>query len=283
MRREFVLDCRGKTLRLGRRTAVMGILNVTPDSFSDGGLFLDPERAVDHALRMVEEGADIIDVGGESTRPGADPIPLQEELRRVLPVIEGLSQRTDVPISIDTYKAEVASRALEAGASIINDISGLHYDPRMGEVAAKYGAPVVVMHIKGTPKTMQASPRYDDLMGEITAYLREGIRRAEEAGLPPEKVIVDPGIGFGKTVEHNLIILQRLDELSSLGRPILIGPSRKSFIGAVLDLQVGDRLYGTLASVAIGVERGAHIVRVHDVKPVREVVDMVDAIMEAGS
>lgn len=261
----------------------MGILNVTPDSFSDGGLFLDPERAVDHALRMVEEGADIIDVGGESTRPGADPIPLEEELKRVLPVIEELSQRTDVPISIDTYKAEVASRALEAGASIINDISGLHFDPRMGEVAAKYRAPVVVMHVKGTPKTMQASPHYDDLMGEIAAYLREGIRRAEEAGLPPEKVIVDPGIGFGKTVEHNLIILHRLGELSSLGRPILIGPSRKSFIGAVLDREVGDRLYGTLASVAIGVERGAHIVRVHDVKPVREVVDMVDAIMEAGS
>jgi len=282
-RREFVLDCRGRKLELGRRTAVMGVLNVTPDSFSDGGVFFDPSRAVERAVEMVEEGADIIDVGGESTRPGADPVPLEEELRRVLPVIEALVDKIEVPISVDTYKSQVAKRALEAGASIVNDISGLHYDPELAEVAAEYGAAVVLMHIKGTSKTMQQNPQYQDLMGEITAYLDEGIRRAESAGVPPERIVVDPGIGFGKLLEHNLAIFRNLDELAALGKPILVGPSRKRFIGEVLGVDVGERLFGTLAAVAASVLNGAHIVRVHDVRPSRHVVDIVDAILQVES
>jgi len=275
----FTLRCRDRELELGRRTAVMGVLNVTPDSFSDGGLYLEPSRAVDRALEMVEEGADVIDVGGESTRPGADPVPLEEELRRVVPVIEAIASRVPVPVSVDTYKAKVAKEALEAGASIVNDISGLQFDPRMAEVVARYGAAVVVMHIKGTPKTMQQDPRYDDLIGEITQYLKDGVRRAEEAGVSPDAIVVDPGIGFGKRLEHNLTIFSRLEELSSLGKPVLIGPSRKRFIGEILGVEVGERLFGTLASVAAAVMRGAHIVRVHDVRPVRQVVDVVDAIL----
>ena len=214
VRRTFSLHCRGGVLRLGERTVVMGIVNVTPDSFSDGGLFLEPARAIEHGLRMAEEGADIIDVGGESSRPGSDPLPLEEELRRIIPTIEGLASHLTIPISVDTYKSGVAERAVEAGAQIINDISGLHLDPQMVSVAARYDTPLIIMHIRGTPKTMQQNPRYDDLMGEIIAYLREGIARAEEAGVDPQKVIVDPGIGFGKRIEDNLVILNRLDDLT---------------------------------------------------------------------
>ena len=282
VRRTFSLHCRGGVLRLGERTVVMGIVNVTPDSFSDGGLFLEPARAIEHGLRMAEEGADIIDVGGESSRPGSDPLPLEEELRRIIPTIEGLASHLTIPISVDTYKSGVAERAVEAGAQIINDISGLHLDPQMVSVAARYDTPLIIMHIRGTPKTMQQNPRYDDLMGEIIAYLREGIARAEEAGVDPQKVIVDPGIGFGKRIEDNLVILDRLDDLTVLGRPILVGTSRKSFIGAVLNLEVHERGIGTLAAVAVSVLKGAHIVRVHEVASVRQVVDMVDAVISEG-
>ncbi len=282
VRRTFSLHCRGGVLRLGERTVVMGIVNVTPDSFSDGGLFLEPARAIEHGLRMAEEGADIIDVGGESSRPGSDPLPLEEELRRIIPTIEGLASHLTIPISVDTYKSGVAERAVEAGAQIINDISGLHLDPQMVSVAARYDTPLIIMHIRGTPKTMQQNPRYDDLMGEIIAYLREGIARAEEAGVDPQKVIVDPGIGFGKRIEDNLVILNRLDDLTVLGRPILVGTSRKSFIGAVLNLEVHERGIGTLAAVAVSVLKGAHIVRVHEVASVRQVVDMVDAVISEG-
>lgn len=278
MRRVYRLRLRDRELELGKRTLVMGVLNVTPDSFSDGGLYLDPKRAEERAWEMVEEGADIIDIGGESTRPGAEPLPLEEELRRVMPVLEALGSRFPVPISIDTYKAKVAEEALKAGASIVNDISGLGFDQEMAEVVARYGAALVLMHIKGTPKDMQLNPTYEDLMGEIKAYLRERIERAERAGVKPEAIIVDPGIGFGKRLEHNLEIFRRMKELEELGKPILIGPSRKRFIGEILGVDTGQRLYGTLAAVAFSVIQGAHIVRVHDVRPCRQLVDVIDAI-----
>jgi len=281
-REEFVLRCREGDLRLGVRTLVMGVLNVTPDSFSDGGLFLDTNRAIEHGLRMAAEGADIIDVGGESSRPGSDPVSLDEELERIIPVIEGLASQLQIPLSVDTYKAQVAERAVEAGAQMINDISGLRFDPQMPAVAARFDTPLIIMHIKGTPKTMQQDPSYEDLMGEIIAYLQEGIALAERmGGVDPHQVIVDPGIGFGKRVEDNLVILNRLDELTCLGRPLIIGTSRKSFIGAVLDRQVDQRAIGTLATVAVSALKGAHIVRVHDVAPARQVVDMVDAVVNA--
>jgi dihydropteroate synthase len=281
-REEFVLRCRGGDLHLGTRTLVMGVINVTPDSFSDGGHFLDSHRAIEHGLRMVEEGADIIDVGGESSRPGSDPVSLDEELARIIPVIEALASQLQIPISVDTYKAQVAERAIEAGAQIINDISGLRFDPHMPSVAARFDTPLIIMHIKGTPKTMQQNPSYEDLMGEIIAYLQEGIALAERmGGVDPHQMIVDPGIGFGKRVEDNLMILKRLDELTCLGRPLMIGTSRKSFIGTVLDREVDQRAIGTLATVAVSVLKGAHIVRVHDVAPARQAVDMVDAVINA--
>ncbi|MFN3477034.1 MAG: dihydropteroate synthase [Candidatus Methylomirabilales bacterium] len=265
-------------LELGRRTFVMGVLNVTPDSFSDGGLFLDPGRAVEYAHRMVEEGADLIDIGGESTRPGALPVPVEEELRRVLPVVRTLTKELSVPISVDTYKAEVAEAVLACGADLINDIGGLRLDPRMASVVAKARAGLVIMHMKGTPRTMQHNPTYEDLMGEILAFLKRQVERAEEAGIDPSAILVDPGLGFGKRPEHNLIILQRLKELQLLGKPILIGPSRKAFIGHVLGLPVEDRLEGTLACGAAAVWNGAHVIRVHDVKPMARLVRMLDAI-----
>jgi dihydropteroate synthase len=264
---------------LGERTLVMGILNITPDSFSDGELFFEPHKAIEHGLLMAEEGADIIDVGGESSRPGSDPIPLDEELKRVIPVIEGLASRLEIPISVDTYKSQVAERATEAGAQMINDISGLRFDPQMPAVAARYDTPLIIMHIKGSPKTMQQDPSYEDLMSEIIGYLREGIEKAEQGGVDPQQVIIDPGIGFGKRIQDNLVIINRLDALNTLGRPLLIGTSRKSFIGAVLDLEVHQREIGTLATVAVTALKGAHIVRVHNVAPARQTVDMVDAII----
>ncbi|MCG0278093.1 MAG: dihydropteroate synthase [Thermanaeromonas sp.] len=257
----------------------MGVLNVTPDSFSDGGLYFDLDRALERAYSMVEAGADIIDVGGESTRPGSDPVPLEEELRRVLPVVERLARELKVPISVDTYKAEVARQALERGATMINDITGLRADPRMPEVVARFGCPVVVMHIKGTPKNMQENPTYEDVVAEVKEYLLEGIRLAVEAGLPREKVIIDPGIGFGKTVDHNLEILRRLKEFKALGQALLVGTSRKSFIGKLLNLPVNERLLGTAATVALSIAGGADIVRVHDVGEMKQVVQMADAIV----
>jgi dihydropteroate synthase len=280
-RRSFVLRCRSGDLRLGERTLIMGVLNVTPDSFSDGGLYLEPQMAIEHGLRMAEEGADIIDVGGESSRPGSDPAPLDEELKRVIPVIEGLASRLEIPLSVDTYKSQVAERAIEAGAQMINDISGLRFDPQVPAVAARFDTPLIIMHIKGSPKTMQQNPSYEDLMGEIIAYLREGMEKAERGGVDPHQVIVDPGIGFGKRVQDNLVIINRLDELNTLGRPLLIGTSRKSFIGALLGAEVHQRGVGTLATVAVSVLKGAHIVRVHDVAPMKQAVDMVDAIINA--
>lgn len=265
------------TYDFSRRTHLMGILNVTPDSFSDGGKYGDVEKALQHALRMVEEGADFIDVGGESTRPGSEAISLEEELRRVIPVIEQLSRRTTIPISIDTYKSEVARRALDAGASVVNDISGLHFDPAMVEVIAEKQASVVLMHIKGTPRTMQHNPEYSDVVAEIISYLRESINRAEQNGI--QQILIDPGIGFGKLLEHNLEIIRRLSEFRQLGYPVLVGPSRKSFIGTVLNLSVDERLEGTACAVAASVFNGAAVVRVHDVKEMKRVIVMADAII----
>jgi len=268
-----------RVLDFSRKTYIMGILNVTPDSFSDGGLHFDKTSAVDRGLRMFDAGADIIDIGGESTRPGSEPLPLGEELRRVIPVIESLSAKVTVPISIDTYKAEVARRALDAGASIVNDISGLRFDPGMAGVVSAYKVPVVVMHIKGSPRNMQQSPVYEDLIPEILDYLRGSIGIALEAGVSEEKIIIDPGIGFGKTFDHNLEILHNLDRFALLGRPVLIGPSRKAFIGRILDnAPPQERIYGTAAAVAISIMKEANIIRVHDVMEMVQVARVADAV-----
>jgi dihydropteroate synthase len=262
-----------------QRTYVMGILNITPDSFSDGGLYFNAERAVTQALRMQEEGADIIDIGGESTRPGAEKIAVKEEIRRVVPVINALAKEVRVPISVDTYKSAVAEAAISAGASIINDISGLRFDPKMAKVAAGHKVPVVIMHIKGAPKNMQQNPFYNALIPEIIDYLYGCIEIAGEAGIPDNMIIIDPGIGFGKTVEHNLEIIRRLKEFEGFEKPILLGPSRKAFIGKILGgLPVTERLEGTSAAAAIGIFNGANIIRVHDVKEMVRVARMADAI-----
>lgn len=260
-----------------QRTHIMGVLNVTPDSFSDGGRYFDPQAAVRRGLEMVEDGADFIDVGGESTRPGSEPIPLEEEMRRVLPVVEGLVKVAAVPISIDTYKSEIARRALEAGAVIVNDISGLYFDPRIAEIAADHNASLVLMHIKGTPRTMQWNPEYNNVVEEVCEYLTEAISLAERQGI--SQIFVDPGIGFGKKLEHNLEVLRRLSEFKRFGYPVLVGASRKSFIGAILDLPVEERLEGTAAAVAASILNGASVVRVHDVKEMNRIALVIDAIM----
>ncbi len=283
MRPCFTLKLHDRTLMLGHKTLIMGILNVTPDSFSDGGLFFDHDKAVEQANVMVAKGADIIDIGGESTRPGAEPVPLEEEIRRVIPLIKNLSQDIPVPISIDTYKSEVAERALDVGAHILNDISGLRFDPGMVKLIGRYKVPVIVMHIKGTPRNMQQNPAYADLISEVKSYLEEGVRLASQEGLETDQVIIDVGIGFGKSVGHNLELINRLDEFHDLGCPILIGPSRKSFIGKVLNLSVQDRLEGTAAAMAIAINKGAHIVRVHDCGPMKRVAQMADAIMNPSA
>jgi dihydropteroate synthase len=280
LRSDYKITTRGQTLDLGRQTHIMGILNVTPDSFSDGGRYVDYDRALAHARDMAAAGADIIDIGGESTRPGADPLPEEEELRRIIPLIERLSAELSVPISVDTYKSSVAKKALEAGASLVNDISGLRFSPDMAAVAAEHGAAVVLMHIKGTPRSMQQDPVYGDVVGEILAYLEEGIEIAVRAGVDRERLLIDPGIGFGKTLEHNLTILNRLDEFRALGRPIVLGTSRKRFIGTILGIPAPDqRIDGTAATVALAIERGASILRVHDVAVMTRVARMTDAIV----
>ncbi len=279
---QFFIRCRKKTLTLGKRTLLMGVLNVTPDSFSDGGLFFDKENAIAHGIRMFEEGADIIDIGGESTRPGSKPLELEEELRRIIPVIESLSKKVEVPISIDTYKSAVAQRAIEAGAEIINDISGLRFDPSLAQVAARENTPLVLMHIRGTPETMQKDIYYESLFSEILHYLKGSIQMAESAGVEPQQIIVDPGIGFGKTAEDNFLIIRNLYEFRILGKPILLGTSRKSFIGKILNEAAGGRLEGTLSSIAIGVLNGAHVIRSHDVLQAKKAITVADAIRLAG-
>ncbi len=283
-----------RTYRIGKRefdldgrTIIMGVVNVTPDSFSDGGKFLSPDEAVRRALALVEEGADIIDVGGESTRPrsraygeGASDVDAEEELRRVLPVIREVSGLTDTPLSIDTTKAFVARRALEAGATLVNDVSGFRFDPEMPAAIAAADASAVVMHMQGTPQTMQNNPVYTNLFGEILEALGASVRLGEQAGV--RQMFVDPGIGFGKSLEHNLRIIAGLETFKSLGYPVLVGPSRKSFIGSLLDLPVDQRLEGTLAAVVACVLHGASAVRVHDAREAKRAVTIADAIRRAG-
>jgi dihydropteroate synthase len=270
-----------RTLDLSHRPCVMGVLNVTPDSFSDGNRFFSPDIAVERALEMEQEGADIIDIGGESTRPGAEPVGSDEELRRIMPVLEKLSGRLTIPLSVDTFKSVVAKEALAAGAEIINDISGLSFDERMAEVIAESRAGLVVMHTRGRPAEMQNDTEYRSLLTEVIDSLRASLVQAEAAGVAADRIVVDPGIGFGKSTGGNLELLRRLPELSVLGRPIMVGTSRKSFIGKVLNCPDGGRLFGTAATVAVALTKGAAIFRVHDVRAMRDVVDMTKAIYEA--
>ncbi|MBO8142062.1 MAG: dihydropteroate synthase [Firmicutes bacterium] len=272
------MPCGPRVLPLGRRTAVMGILNVTPDSFSDGGRYMTPDAAVRRAREMVEQGADVIDVGGESTRPGAEPVPLDVELERVIPAVERIASEFAVPVSVDTCKAKVAERALGAGAHLINDISALRFDPGMARVVAERNVPVVLMHMRGTPRDMQVNPVYGSVVEEVLDFLDESIGKALSAGIGRDRILVDPGIGFGKTLDHNLEILRTLDALELLGCPILLGPSRKSFIGHILGLPPDRRVEGTAAAVALGIAAGASVVRVHDVAEMVRVARVADAI-----
>jgi dihydropteroate synthase len=276
-RRLFRIPLRGASVVLGERTLVMGILNVTPDSFA-GGTAGGLEEALARGLRLFEEGADWLDVGGESTRPGAEPVAAAEELRRVVPVVDALRRRGAGPISVDTTKAEVAAAALDAGADIVNDVSGFGYDPAMAALVARRGVPAVLMHLRGGPAERHRAPAYADVMGEVKAELLAALGRAEAAGVARERTLVDPGIGFSKEAAHSLEALRRLPELAALDRPLLVGPSRKSFIGRVLDLPVERRLLGTAGAVAASVMLGAHVVRVHDVREMVEVVRVCDAI-----
>lgn len=260
----------------------MGILNVTPDSFADGGLYFQRDKAIEHGLGMARDGADIIDVGGESTRPYSERLPVNEEIDRVIPVIEALSKEVRIPISIDTYRAEVARQALRAGASIINDISALRFDPHMISLAAEAKVPVILMHMKGTPANMQNNPTYDQLIPEILNFLKDALDRAVKGGIREDLTIIDPGIGFGKTFDHNLEIIKDLARFHSLKRPILLGTSRKAFIGHILDKKVEERDTGTMATIAVAAINGAHMVRVHDVKKTIETVKVIDAIKRGG-
>lgn len=278
MHDEFVVEGAGFRLDYSKRTGIMGILNITPDSFYDGGWYQDTDTAVDHALRLIDEGADIIDIGGESTKPGAEAVCLEEELNRVIPVIKKLEGQIEKPISIDTRSATVARQAIHAGARMVNDVSGLTADPDMVETVASVGVPVVIMHTAGNPRDMQNNPRYQDTVREIFKWLNTRIDYAAKNGIQKSKIIVDPGIGFGKRLSDNLLILRSLDFFRKLERPILIGPSRKSFIGCLLDVAENDRLEGTAAAVALGIANGASLVRVHDVKEMGRVARMADAI-----
>ena len=286
MMNAFNLSWNSHSLEIGKRTLIMGVLNVTPDSFSDGGIFFNFDDAVAQGEKLVKDGADIIDIGGESTRPFSDPVTVEEEIERVVPVIEKLSKRFSIPISIDTTKAKVAKRALEAGASIVNDIGALRLDPDMASVVSEFGVPVILMHMLGTPKTMQDLPEYGDLIKEIKSFLADAITRAEKSKIPKTHIIIDPGIGFGKTVEHNLLLIKNLYEFSSLNVPILIGSSRKAFIRKILKGETDQDIRpdlpmvetGTQASIAAAILNGAHIVRVHDVANTCATVKIVDAI-----
>jgi len=260
--------------------AVMGVVNVTPDSFSDGGQFFAPDAALEQALTLVREGASIVDIGGESTRPGSELVSLDEELRRVLPVVEALAGSVGVPISVDTMKAEVARRTLAAGAAVLNDVSALRYDDEMAAVVAESGCPVCLMHMQGMPKSMQDDPRYDDVVDEVLAFLEERMAFALARGVREEQIMLDPGIGFGKTVAHNLALLDGLGRFAALGRPVLLGASRKRFLGAILGAEPSGRTIGTVATTVIGYLAGAHVFRVHDVKPNFEALRVALAVRE---
>jgi len=277
-RKQYTMKLGGKTLELGRRPLIMGILNVTTDSFSDGGRFADYDRALARAFELISEGADILDIGGESTRPGSDPVPLAVEIERVTPIIRAVRERSDIAISIDTTKSEVALQALSAGADIINDISSLRFDPGMARVAAESGAPLILMHMLGTPRTMQINPVYESVISAIIEFLEERMRFAAGNGVERSQIIIDPGIGFGKTVAHNLHIIRNLDTFSCMDRPILLAASRKRFIGSVLGRTEGEREVGTAIANAFGIAAGAHILRVHDVAFHSEAIRMAEAV-----
>jgi dihydropteroate synthase len=269
----------GGSIMLGGRTLVMGIVNVTPDSFADGGRRLAPEAAIAGAIAMARAGADVIDVGAESTRPGADPLPVEEELRRLVPVLEGLRGRLTVPVSVDTYKAAVAERAIDLGAAIVNDVSALTFDPAMGEVVARRGVPVILMHTRGRSREMYGMANYADPAGEVAAELQARLAAAKSAGIEGRQIIVDPGLGFAKRAEHSFEVLAALPRIAALGHPVLVGPSRKSFLTAALgDVPADDRTWGTAAAVTAAVLLGAHIVRVHDVAEMIDVVRVADAV-----
>lgn len=266
------------TIDLGGRTALMGIVNVTPDSFYDGGRRLDPAKAVAHGIRMAEEGVDVIDIGGESTRPGAQSVSAEEEMARVLPVVRGLRRSVAVPLSIDTYKARVARAALDEGADIVNDISALRFDPEMASLIAAARVPVVLMHMRGSPRTMQEQPRYHNVLQEVKEFLAARTRFAVDAGVEPSRIVIDPGIGFGKTLNHNLILLRGLATLAESGQPLLVGASRKTFIGKILGVGPDERLEGSLAAAVAAVLAGANIIRAHDAKEARRAILIADAI-----
>ena len=261
------------------KTLVMGVLNLTPDSFSDGGLFTTKEKALDHCLKMINEGADLIDVGGESTRPGSDPLSINEELDRTIPIIEKIRSYTDCTISIDSYKSEVVEAALNVGANIVNDISGLTFDHNMAELISQKNAPIIMMHINGKPKIMQENPRYDNLLKDILDFFSRQLELAQSVGIDSSKIILDPGLGFGKKVEHNFELIRKLPQICALGFPVLVGPSRKSFIGEALNLPINDRIEGTMASITASVINGARIVRVHDIQKTRRTVTITEKIM----
>lgn len=280
MRKGFTINLRdGGSLSLGTRTVVVGVLNVTPDSFSDGGQTFEAGRAIDRALEMESEGADIVEIGGESTRPGATPLSASEELARVLPVISGLAGRLRVPISIDTYKSEVSAAATAQGASIINDVSALRFDPRLADVVAREGAALVLMHMRGEPETMQKIEPSPEIFAEIISDLGSAVGLAMQRGVSRDRIVIDPGIGFGKTLEQNLAILNHLERFESFDLPLMIGTSRKSFIGRITGRKENDRLFGSAASIAIAILRGAHLIRVHDVKQMSDVARIADAIL----
>ncbi|MBI3398364.1 MAG: dihydropteroate synthase [Deltaproteobacteria bacterium] len=277
-KKEIIFEVRKQKMLLKKQALIMGILNVTPDSFYDGEYYFKKGNAIKKALQMVEDGADIIDVGGESSRPGSKPVALEEELKRVLPVVKEIAKRSDILISVDTTKAAVAQQAIDAGADIINDISALRFDPKMASVCARNKTGVILMHMRGTPATMQMDTQYNDIISDIFNYLEERVSFAVKGGIKRERIAIDPGIGFGKSPDDNLKLIYKLSEFKSIGRPIALGTSRKSFIGKALGLEAKDRLEGTLATVAAGILNGAHIVRAHDVKETRKVADMVAAI-----
>jgi len=284
-RKVFRIKLRSRTLVLGDRTLVMGVLNVTPDSFSDGGKFFDFASAVDHAIAMQKEGADLLDIGAESTRPGAADIGAAEELRRILPVLEALRGRLKIPISIDTRKSRVAEIAIGAGAEIINDVSGLNHDPRLAEVAARHRLPIILMHMRGTPKTMQKKPFARDALRDVTNGLRKSIALARKSGLAKSQIVIDPGIGFGKSFAQNYELLAKLPQLAKLGYPLLVGTSRKGFLGATLarggkPAPAEERIWATAASVTASILGGAHIVRVHDVAEMAQVAHAADCLLD---
>ena len=282
MEKEFIISHNKGDLRLGKSTKVMGIVNLTPDSFSNNGFSYNISKAIEYAVNLVKDGADIIDIGGESSRPGALPVSEDEELRRIIPFVKELSKAIDKPISIDTYKSKVAIKAIEAGAQMINDISALNAEKEMLKIVAEYNVPVVLMHMKGEPQNMQLKAYYNDVVFEIIDFFQEVINRAINNGIDRNKIIIDPGIGFGKNWEHNIEILKRLREFKVLDCPVLIGTSRKSFIGKILNKPIGDRLIGSLATAAVAIMNGVDIVRVHDVKETTDITKVCDAIMHVN-